>query len=1821
VAGNMAGGAGNDIDASVTADFSLIGDDSGATISGANNLVNIDPLLGPLAGNGGPTQTHALMPDSPAIDKGDANGQTTDQRGVIRTFDQPGIANGASGATDMGAFELGRVVTTTTDENDGPGAGAGNSLRDAIIAANTNAGAEEVFLPAGIYSLTIVGIDDTTAAGDLDILDSLIIRSGDGEVVIDAAAVNTRALEVGSGVTAEILGVTVRGGNVIAGSGDANVGGGIYNVGTLTIADSTISGNTAADDGGGIYSANTLIVHRSTISGNRTTGATASGGGIFSRNGTLTVAATTFSKNIGTAGGGGIYNRGTATITDSTLSGNSGAAGGGIESAISGVTTVNRSTLSGNTASIAGGGLYNSNTLNVFNSTISGNSAVGDGGGIANRDIATAFVTSSTITGNTAGDEGGGLRNASGGSVTLDSTIVDANTAVTAGPDVHGSITANFSLIGNDSSATIAGSDNVLNQDAKLGPLQHNGGPSRTHALLSGSPAIDQGAANGQATDQRGFGRTFDFPGIANAGAGADMGAFEVGLVVTTADDELDADISDPNDLSLREAINFANNTAGGFDITFDPSLAGMPINLTMGQLSITEEVAIRGLGAGDTTIDAGGDSRIFDASGGNFDVAINGLTLTGGQTPANERGGAIRFGFSGSDNTGTLSVTSSTISGNSAGEDGGGGGIYTSSGSVSVTSSTISGNSAGDGGGGICTYSGSVSVTSSTISGNSADGDGGGILVFDSQYDAHLTIASSIVAGNMASGTGNDFVRDPDDTPTVTNSLIGDNTGTGVAAGGTNIVGTGASPVDPLLGPLGNNGGPTQTHALLPGSPALNVGAANGQTTDQRGAPRDDINGVDIGAFELHRNFVVNSIADGPDLTAGDGVCLDIAGGCNLQAAIEETNALPNIGGIPDTIFFNIAGSGPHVISVLGALPNLTDAVIIDGTSEPDFDMGTHAPVVEANGTNAGVGASGFTISGGGGGSVIRGLAINRFDAHGVFVSRRDNVTVEHNVIGTNAADATGIGNGGAGVYVINAENTVVRHNVISGNDLGVKIEGPQSTNNTVIGNLIGTTGDGTVELKNRITGVEIAGSPGNTIGGTALGDRNTISGSREGVAIRGSAATGNVVIGNFIGTDSAGTSEIGNTRGVHIVDGDNNTVGGAGGAANVISGNTKGVEINRGENNLVHGNLIGTDASGDAALANVRGLLIRNAANNQIGNEPNVISGNTREGVKIFGATSTGNVVRDNRIGTNLAGDAPIANREGVIITSGAEGNTIGGTTAAERNVISGNTTAGVFLLADNNSVTGNLIGTNLAGTAAIPNDTGVFVRNSSGNTIGGSVSGGESNLISGNDEQGVLVTGNNVAGTTIAGNAIGTNLAGTAAVANKHGVRIENGAHTIGGATADDGNVISGNTHNGVYIIGAAADGNLLQNNRLGVNIDGSGAVPNERSGVLIENAPNNMVGNAAAGNSIGGNAQQGVKISGASATGNLVQNNAIGLDGLTAAQIGNRDGIRISDGASGNTVGGDAATTANEIAHNTGRGVWISGGTANIVSQNSIHDNTAIGIALGSQNATPNDPDTGSGADADIGANNLQNFPEMTTAILDGANLDITYSVPTTVANSAFPLMVEFFLADAAGTEGETFLGTHSYAAAGVVTAQDIPGGGAIAGTMIVATATDVNGNTSEFSTAANVASSLLAAGGEASTVQGPDLTDAQLSQVAGIAIARLSELGLSADLFANVSYAIADLPGATLGQAAGNTITIDVNAAGWGWAVSNRQSANGNPKTIDLLTTVMHELGHIAGLEDLHHQEAQDDLMYAWLEAGVRKTSLETSFADQAFAEL
>jgi hypothetical protein len=230
-------------------------------------------------------------------------------------------------------------------------------------------------------------------------------------------------------------------------------------------------------------------------------------------------------KNGSSSYAGGIDNGGTLTVSNSTLSGNSASfSGGGIDNG--GTLTVSNSTLSGNSASEYGGGIYNgeTGTLTVSNSTLSDNSAY-LGGGISNFH-GTLTVSNSTISGNSADYDGGGIATSGFNPATLANTIVAGNNSATNDPDARGTFTSQgYNLIGtpNDSSGWI--DSDLLNQDALLGPLQNNGGPTHTHALKPASPAINaipkgtNGCGTDITTDQRGVKRP--------QGGKCEIGSFE----------------------------------------------------------------------------------------------------------------------------------------------------------------------------------------------------------------------------------------------------------------------------------------------------------------------------------------------------------------------------------------------------------------------------------------------------------------------------------------------------------------------------------------------------------------------------------------------------------------------------------------------------------------------------------------------------------------------------------------------------------------------------------------------------------------------------------------------------------------------------------------------------------------------------------------------------------------------------------------------------------------------------------------------------------------------------------------------------------------------------------------------------------------------------------------------------------------------------------------------------------------------------------------------------------------------------------------------
>ncbi len=335
-----------------------------------------------------------------------------------------------------------------------------------------------------------------------------------------------------------------------------------------------------------------------------------------------------------------------------------------------------------------------------------------------------------------------------------------------------------------------------------------------------------------------------------------------------------------------------------------------------------------------------------------------------------------------------------------------------------------------------------------------------------------------------------------------------------------------------------------------------------------------------------------------------------------SLRQALLDANATANVGG-PDVIRFSIPGVGTHTIQPLSPLPQITDPVVLDGTTQPGY---VGKPTIELDGSRAG-GSNGLFISSGG--TTVRGLAINRFVAGAnadIWIQGPGGNVIQGNYLGTNLAgnalfpfasqssygvvifgsDGNVIGTDGDGT------NDAAEGNVISGhNTAGILLEigqpGELPDNNVIAGNRIGTSADGNAALPNGRMGVFFIGAgTGNRIGTNSDGisdtaERNLISGNTEaGIFVDGD---GNVIAGNYIGTNAAGNAPLGNGDGIRISASDNNRVGGTAiGAGNVIAFNTsRSVAIDGvGSGNAVLGNSIfsngeiGIDLAGSADLSN---------------------------------------------------------------------------------------------------------------------------------------------------------------------------------------------------------------------------------------------------------------------------------------------------------------------------------------------------------------------------------------------------------------------------------------------------------------------------------------------------------------------------------------------------------------------------------------------------------------------------------------------------------
>lgn len=381
----------------------------------------------------------------------------------------------------------------------------------------------------------------------------------------------------------------------------------------------------------------------------------------------------------------------------------------------------------------------------------------------------------------------------------------------------------------------------------------------------------------------------------------------------------------------------------------------------------------------------------------------------------------------------------------------------------------------------------------------------------------------------------------------------------------------------------------------------------------------------------------------------------------------------------------------------------------------------------------------------------------------------------------------------------------------------------------------------------------IRIIDSPANIIGGIGTGDGNIIvDGGGVGVSIEGTGSTGNHVAGNRIGVHFDGATP-------------------------------------------------GPNESDGVLLEHAPGSLVQN----------NIIAANARDGIHISGQGATDSVIVGNHIGIDASGTVPHGNGgSGVKIDGGARAR-IGGVEPTDRNYISANHADGIQIVgstAVSNVIQGNFVGTDESGSQSLGNDAGGVVVEAASNNVVGGVSDedlesctGPCNLISGNDGNGVLLTGEGAFSNTVEGNFVGVDVTGLSALGNFNGVLIENApGNEVGGLAAGAKNVISGNRLVGVYISSSGASGNSVLGNLIGPDVTGAPRLGNGLHGVRIDGAPHNALGDVtpAGRNVIAGNAGSGIVVKGDAAVGNALRGNLIHTNRQLGIDLGD-DGPTFND----------------------------------------------------------------------------------------------------------------------------------------------------------------------------------------------------------------------------------------------------------------------------------------------------------------------------------
>ena len=1016
------------------------------TMSGSTTVTTAQLNLGPLQNNGGTNFTMALGAGSSAIGAGNA---TISNAAPVNGLDQRGFNRTTS---DIGAFSAGIAVTTTADTVDATD--NLTSLREAIILANTTPGDDNIsFLfssGSSPYTITlnsslptIVDAGSSVSggtAGKLNITGlgstNLIISGDNGNSSRDFNLFN---IATGGNLTA--------GGIAFSGAKVSGNGAVFSNQGTLSLSESVFSNNVSGNRGGAIHNSGTVSISSSRFENN----SSANQGGAIYNDGTLTISLSNFSTNSTGNNGGAICQfsgSSVLTITNTTFSGNLSNDGGAIRS--DGTLTLSNSTLTSNVASNNGGGLFNLGTVKITNSTFYGNTANSLGGGIRTGGI--VEISSSTFSANSAGS-GGAIENFDY-SPNVSTSLKIANTilansvnggdyAGTGAVGLLGSATAANNLV---SQGSFAWAITKTSQEINLGPLQNNGGPTFTMAVVDGSATVSAGNSsisnstpvNG--LDQRGIKRSSTIPTI---------GAYEFVPVYPSV--TLNNRILAPNSNTISIKGTGFSTTANKNTVTFSNGAVGTITAATATELTVTLTTQPTSTGALTAIVYTSGISYTVN-SGNPVQVATvptvitvttltdtvnpsdNLISLREAITSANSSSGAeyVLFDstlFTGGPGTITLAGSALPTIGNAASSGlltigGPGASTLTISGDNGNTSRNFNIFNIGSGA--------DFTVSGVTVSGAKTTGNGGAF----SSNSGILTVTDAVITNNTAnSGAG---IYGNSGTLTVSNTSITGNTSTGNGGGIFNF------------GRYGNSGPVKITNTTISGNNAVTGGGISNT------APSITITGSTITGNTASSN--------------GGGINNDgrygLAGPMTITNTTISGNNATGLGGGINTV---------GVVSITGSTIQNNVAGGSGGGIRNDSRYGVSSPAFSIDSTN---------------------LSNNTSKDSGGAISNAGPLTINNSNISGNTAtnNGGGINNdsryGNSGTFIVT--NTTISGNAAS-NGGGVRNGGPIDFSNTTIsGNSASSNGGGVFNDSRygnggiqTLTNVTIAGNSANSSGG----------------------------------------------------------------------------------------------------------------------------------------------------------------------------------------------------------------------------------------------------------------------------------------------------------------------------------------------------------------------------------------------------------------------------------------------------------------------------------------------------------------------------------------------------------------------------------------------------------------------------------------------------------------------------------------------------------------------------------------------------------------